>query len=81
MQDLDGFYAQVESKRKGLGADVPLAVQQWDGIIAREAGWEFRWAGNSCLLPLLPPLKPCHGLFALCFDRASYVVERFMRLD
>ncbi|KAL6761247.1 hypothetical protein V8C86DRAFT_906953 [Haematococcus lacustris] len=32
--DLDGFYAQVEQVRKGLSPDVPLAVQQWEGIIA-----------------------------------------------
>ena len=32
--DLDCFYAQVESKRLGLSADVPLAVQQWGGLLA-----------------------------------------------
>jgi hypothetical protein len=25
-------YTQVESKRKGLGPEVPLAVQQWEGV-------------------------------------------------
>ena len=32
--DLDCFYAQVESRRLGLAADVPLAVQQWGGLLA-----------------------------------------------
>lgn len=32
--DLDCFYAQVEAKRLGIPPEVPLAVQQWQGIIA-----------------------------------------------
>ena len=32
--DLDAFYAQVETKRLGLDPAQPLAVQQWQGIIA-----------------------------------------------
>ncbi|KAF5837911.1 hypothetical protein DUNSADRAFT_3688 [Dunaliella salina] len=32
--DLDGFYAQVEQKRVGLDESFPLAVLQWQGIIA-----------------------------------------------
>jgi DNA polymerase eta len=33
--DLDCFYAQVESKRLGIPQEsVPLAVQQWQGLIA-----------------------------------------------
>ena len=41
--DLDAFYAQVETKRLGLDPAQPLAVQQWQGIIAvnypaRDAG-------------------------------------------
>jgi len=32
--DLDGFYAQVESKRLGLTADQPLGVVQWSSLIA-----------------------------------------------
>lgn len=32
--DVDCFYAQVESQRLGLGPSVPLAVRQWDGLIA-----------------------------------------------
>ena len=41
--DLDAFYAQVETKRLGLNPAQPLAVQQWQGIIAvnypaRDAG-------------------------------------------
>ena len=33
-QDLDCFYAQVEQRRLGIAASTPLAVQQWDGLIA-----------------------------------------------
>ncbi|RDW62217.1 putative DNA polymerase kappa [Coleophoma cylindrospora] len=32
--DLDAFYAQCESVRLGLPEDQPLAVQQWQGLIA-----------------------------------------------
>ena len=32
--DLDAFYAQVEHKRLNIPREVPLAVQQWQGIIA-----------------------------------------------
>ena len=32
--DLDAFYAQVEHKRTGIARDVPMAVQQWQGLIA-----------------------------------------------
>jgi len=32
--DLDCFYAQVEQKRLNIPKNVPLVVQQWEGIIA-----------------------------------------------
>ncbi|CEM01468.1 unnamed protein product [Vitrella brassicaformis CCMP3155] len=32
--DLDAFYCQVEHRRLNIARDVPLAVQQWDGLIA-----------------------------------------------
>ena len=32
--DLDAFYTQVERERLGLDEDVPLAVQQWNSLIA-----------------------------------------------
>ena len=32
--DLDCFYCQVEHRRLNIPRDVPLAVQQWDGLIA-----------------------------------------------
>ncbi|KAI9795835.1 MAG: DNA-directed DNA polymerase eta rad30 [Piccolia ochrophora] len=32
--DLDAFYAQCEAVRLGVGEDQPLAVQQWQGLIA-----------------------------------------------
>ena len=32
--DMDAFYAQVEHERTGIARHEPLAVQQWDGLIA-----------------------------------------------
>ena len=32
--DMDGFYCQVEGRRLGLDPQVPLAVEQWGGIIS-----------------------------------------------
>jgi DNA polymerase eta len=32
--DLDAFYAQCESVRLGISQEKPLAVRQWDGLIA-----------------------------------------------
>ena len=56
--DLDAFYTQVETRRLGVPPHLPLAVQQWDGLIAvnypaRSAGVKkngTRWADamKSC---------------------------------
>ncbi|PIA17981.1 DNA/RNA polymerase [Coemansia reversa NRRL 1564] len=32
--DLDCFYCQVEQLRLGISPDIPLAVQQWQGLVA-----------------------------------------------
>eukprot|EP00742_Colponemidia_sp_Colp-10_P008275 GILJ01008948.1.p1 GENE.GILJ01008948.1~~GILJ01008948.1.p1 ORF type:complete len:626 (+),score=80.08 GILJ01008948.1:116-1993(+) len=32
--DLDAFYCQVEMKRLNIDPDMPVAVQQWEGLIA-----------------------------------------------
>ncbi|SPQ98452.1 unnamed protein product (mitochondrion) [Plasmodiophora brassicae] len=32
--DLDCFYCQVEQKRLGIPREVPVAVRQWDGLVA-----------------------------------------------
>jgi DNA polymerase eta len=32
--DLDAFYAQCETRRLGIDPSIPLAVQQWQGLIA-----------------------------------------------
>ena len=32
--DMDAFYAQVEHERTGIARHEPLAVQQWEGLIA-----------------------------------------------
>ncbi|CAM9159339.1 unnamed protein product [Ectocarpus fasciculatus] len=41
--DLDCFYCQVEHVRLGIPTSVPLAVQQWDGLIA--VNYEARKSG------------------------------------
>jgi DNA polymerase eta len=32
--DIDAAYAQFEMKRLGISEDVPLAVLQWEGMVA-----------------------------------------------
>jgi DNA polymerase eta len=32
--DMDAFYCQVECRRLGLDREMPMCVQQWDGLIA-----------------------------------------------
>lgn len=43
--DLDSYYAQVECQRLGLPHHLPLAVQQWSGLIA--VNYPARAAGLS----------------------------------
>ena len=58
--DLDCFYAQVEAKRLGVHPDVPLAVQQWQGIIA--VNYPARAAGVKRHLNVAEAKKQCPGL-------------------
>ena len=60
----DCFYCQVEHRRLGIARDVPLAVQQWDGLIAvnyaaRECGIK-RFTSIADALKLCPELKLVH---------------------
>lgn len=40
--DMDAFYAQVEQRRLGLDASVPIAVQQWNGACVCGVSVGFR---------------------------------------
>ena len=58
--DLDAFYAQVETSRLGLAPDVPLAVQQWQGIIA--VNYPARAAGVKRHLTVAEAKRQCPAL-------------------
>lgn len=47
--DLDCFYAQVETLRLGVAPEIPLAVQQWNNLIAGNAAEVC----HSCLTSLV----------------------------
>ena len=46
--DLDAFYCQVEHKRLGIDRNVPLAVQQWAGLIAVNYPARANGVGRFC---------------------------------
>lgn len=46
--DLDAFYAQCEMVRLGVPADQPLAVQQWQGLIAVNYPARAHGIGRHC---------------------------------
>jgi nucleotidyltransferase/DNA polymerase involved in DNA repair len=58
--DLDAFYAQVEHKRLNIPREVPLAVQQWQGIIA--VNYPARAAGIKRHLNVAEAKKQCPAL-------------------
>ena len=58
--DLDAFYCQVEAKRLGIPRDQPLAVQQWDGLIA--VSYAARAAGVTRHMRVREALKVCPQL-------------------
>ncbi|KAL3690645.1 hypothetical protein R1sor_004296 [Riccia sorocarpa] len=58
--DLDCFYAAVEHVRLGIPRDVPLAVQQWEGLIA--INYAARAAGISRHERVHQALKKCPEL-------------------
>ncbi|KAH6688902.1 impB/mucB/samB family protein [Plectosphaerella plurivora] len=48
--DLDAFYAQCEMVRLGIPKDQPLAVQQWQGLIAVNYAARAAGIGRHCTL-------------------------------
>ncbi|KAG8525828.1 uncharacterized protein KY384_000588 [Bacidia gigantensis] len=58
--DLDAFYAQCEGVRLGIAEDQPLAVQQWQGLIA--INYPARSYGLTRFLPLNEAKKLCPNL-------------------
>lgn len=66
--DLDAFYSQVETVRLGLSQDVPLAVQQWTGLIA--INYAARKYGITRHESITEALKKCPQL--RCVHVATY---------
>ncbi|KAH7029447.1 impB/mucB/samB family protein [Microdochium trichocladiopsis] len=60
--DLDAFYAQCEMVRLGLPDDQPLAVQQWQGLIAVNYAARKFGIGRHC--NVTEAKKLCPGLIA-----------------
>ncbi|KAK9430638.1 hypothetical protein V1505DRAFT_370356 [Lipomyces doorenjongii] len=58
--DLDAFYAQCETVRLGLDPNVPLACQQWQGLIA--VNYAARKFGISRHETITEARKKCPGL-------------------
>ena len=58
--DLDAFYAQCEMVRLGVAEDQPLAVQQWQGLIA--INYPARKFGITRFLPISEAKKLCPEL-------------------
>lgn len=74
--DLDAFYCQVEHRRLAIPQDVPLAVQQWQGLIAvnypaRARGIK-RHATAQEALRLCPEIRLVH---VQTIDENGVVVE------
>ncbi|KAK7221554.1 hypothetical protein V2G26_009557 [Clonostachys chloroleuca] len=60
--DLDAFYAQCEMVRLGVPKDQPLAVQQWQGLIA--VNYAAREAGINRHCQVTEAKKLCPNLIA-----------------
>lgn len=58
--DLDAFYAQCEMVRLGISRDTPLAVQQWDSLIA--INYAARPFGITRMLSAIEAKKRCPEL-------------------
>ena len=58
--DLDCYYAQVEHLRLGIPSHVPLAVQQWQGLIA--VNYAAREKGVTRFMRIHEALKACPDL-------------------
>ncbi|KAL1974672.1 hypothetical protein VTN31DRAFT_4876 [Thermomyces dupontii] len=58
--DLDAFYAQCEMVRLGVSRDTPLAVQQWDSLIA--INYAARPFGITRMISVAEAKKRCPNL-------------------
>jgi DNA polymerase eta len=58
--DLDAFYAQCEGIRLGIAEDQPLAVQQWQGLIA--INYPARAFGMNRFIPIAEAKKLCPNI-------------------
>ncbi|KAL8835729.1 MAG: hypothetical protein Q9176_006738 [Flavoplaca citrina] len=58
--DLDAFYAQCEGVRLGIAEDQPLAVQQWQGLIA--INYPARNFGLSRFIDISEATKLCPSI-------------------
>ncbi|CAL8577200.1 N-acetyltransferase eso1 [Xanthoria parietina] len=58
--DLDAFYAQCEGVRLGIAEDQPLAVQQWQGLIA--INYPARKFGLSRFIDISEAKKLCPSI-------------------
>mmetsp|Transcript_10106 Transcript_10106/g.19070 ORF Transcript_10106/g.19070 Transcript_10106/m.19070 type:complete len:681 (+) Transcript_10106:148-2190(+) len=61
--DLDCFYCQVEHKRLNVPTDVPLAVQQWHGLIA--VNYAARGFGIKRGMRIAEAKRLCAGLMCV----------------
>ncbi|KAA8907463.1 DNA polymerase eta-like protein [Sphaerosporella brunnea] len=59
--DLDAFYAQCETKRLGLSPEQPLAVQQWQSLIA--VNYPSRAAGVTRHMTASEAKKLCPNIY------------------
>ncbi|KAI0017887.1 sister chromatid cohesion protein Eso1 [Xylariomycetidae sp. FL0641] len=91
--DLDAFYAQCEMVRLGIAEDQPLAVQQWQGLIAINYPAREYGIGRHCTLTdarkLCPKLIAQHvatweegdETWAYRNDAASHIGTQKVSLD
>ncbi|EPS37518.1 hypothetical protein H072_8789 [Dactylellina haptotyla CBS 200.50] len=61
--DLDAFYAQCEMVRLGVPEDQPLAVQQWDALIA--VNYPARKFGINRMRNVIEAKRKCPNLLAV----------------
>mmetsp|Transcript_7478 Transcript_7478/g.27457 ORF Transcript_7478/g.27457 Transcript_7478/m.27457 type:complete len:594 (-) Transcript_7478:3315-5096(-) len=69
--DLDCFYAQVEHRRLKVPREVPLAVQQWDGLIA--INYVARKAGVSRGMRVGEAKQACPNLVCVHVETISNI--------
>lgn len=73
--DLDAFYAQVEMKRLNVPRDEPLAVQQWNGLIA--VNYPARKFGIGRHVKADEARKLCPGIHLIHVGMSLWLVTLF----